>query len=63
MAGSRQGLSQVELAALLQRGDHWIPGTKGPGQTLTCQPCRHMGKCGKQAGGMSHSSQPVNIWF
>ncbi|KAL9821245.1 uncharacterized protein GJ701_016468 isoform 2-T2 [Geothlypis trichas] len=25
VAGSRQGLSQVERAALLQRGDHWIP--------------------------------------
>lgn len=28
MAGSRQGLSQVEGAALLQRGDHRIPGTR-----------------------------------
>lgn len=32
VAGSRQGLSQVERAALLQRGDHRIPGTQGAGQ-------------------------------
>lgn len=35
MAGFRDRLSEVELTAFLQGGDHWIPGTKGAGQTLS----------------------------
>lgn len=43
-----------------------IIGYQVPGQTLTTESgavCRQTGKCGKGTAGMSHTSQPVNIWL